>query len=307
MSDLSTLVHDAVASRPRLRHVQSILVSVDGAVAAEHYFRDRRVDDRSNVHSVTKSVLGSLVGIAIGDGCVDLDTPIADLGIPLDDERKRAITVRALLTMTSGLSADGGYDIDEIGDRGESWVAGPLAAPLIAEPGTEFLYNNGAVHVLSVLLAKKAAMPLAQFARQRLFAPLGIDDFRWPTDPEGNPLGYGHLELRPRDLLALGLLHVRGGRVGAGELIPQSYVRAATCATATGGEPEGVAYGYLWWVTRVGEHECFFAGGFGGQYIVVVPALELVVVTTADVDVWTPQSGNPRRLVDDTIVPALAG
>jgi CubicO group peptidase (beta-lactamase class C family) len=308
MGEITDAIDSAVRQNPRLRHVQSVIVAAQGEVVTERYFRDRTADDLSNVHSITKSVLSSLVGIAISDGALTLDTPAIDaLGDDAPDARKAAITVRHLLTMTSGLDARGRYDIDEIADRGESWVRGPLTAPLLAQPGAMFTYNNGAAHVLSVLVAVKTRQPLRTFAEDRLFAPLGIERYRWPADPEGNPLGYGHLELRPRDLASFGQLYLDRGRARGAKVIDPEFVVAATTAATPGGPPEGTPYGFLWWVTQAGPHPSFFAGGFGGQYVVVVPALELVVVTTADVAVWTESAADPRRLVDEVVLPRLSG
>jgi CubicO group peptidase (beta-lactamase class C family) len=191
-ASLVEAIEAAVRDVPARRHIQSIVVARNGEVLLERYFRDRRATDRSNIHSVTKSVLATLVGIAIGNGSLTLETTLGDF---LDlDEQKREITVEHLLTMTSGLDAGSPHDIDEIADRGESWVEGPLAAPLLADPGTTFIYNNGAAHVLGVLVARATGMPLRQFAEEQLFGPLAIHEYRWPADPDGNPLGYGHLE-----------------------------------------------------------------------------------------------------------------
>lgn len=307
MSDLAAAVTRALAEVPARRHIQSIVVVSHGDVVLEQYFRDRRAEDLSNLHSVTKSVLATLTGIAIGEGLLDLETTLGGV-LPaelFDDPRKAAITVRQLLTMTSGLEPESPHDIDEIADRGESWIAGPLAAPLRAEPGSTFLYNNGAAHVLGVLLARATSTPLARFAADNLFRPLGFEQFRWPADPEGNPLGYGHLELRPRDLGRLGELYLRGGRAGGTQLVPESFVAAATTAATDGGLPESVPYGYLWWIAEDAGHPSFFAGGYGGQYVTVIRDLELVVVTTGDVDVLTDTSRNLRRLVAEVVIPTL--
>jgi CubicO group peptidase (beta-lactamase class C family) len=131
----------AAVAAPELRHLQSLVVAQNGQVKHERYFRDRRSTDLSNVHSVTKSVLASIVGIAIERGTLRLETTLGQL-LDIEDERKRNISVEQLLTMTSGLEADTPHDIDDIADRGESWVAGPLAAPLRAEPGTTFSYTT---------------------------------------------------------------------------------------------------------------------------------------------------------------------
>ena len=306
MRPLQDVVAATFRSAHELRHVQSVLVARGGEVQLEQYFRDRRPTDLSNVHSVTKSVLASLAGIAIERDALSLDTTVGDV-FEIEDERKRSISVEQLLTMTSGLEADSPYDIDDIADRGESWVTGPLAAPLRADPGTTFIYNNGAAHVLGVAIARATGEPLATFAERHLFGPLGIEGYRWPTDPDGNPLGYGHLELRPRDLLRLGQLYLDNGVVGSRRVLPEPFIAAATSPHSAGGPPEGVAYGYLWWVTEDGGHPSFFAGGYGGQYVTVIPDLAIVVVTTGDAAVLARTSGNPRRLVSKVIIPALTG
>jgi CubicO group peptidase (beta-lactamase class C family) len=300
LADLANTIEAAVRANPGLRHLQSVIVSVGGELRAECYFRDRRPDDLSNVHSITKSVLSTLVGIAIGDGSLDLETRAVEvIASAPSDPRKREITVRHLLTMTSGLDcAEGRWDIDDIADRGESLVEGPLAAPLATAPGASFAYNNGAAHVLAALVARRAGRPLRELAEERLFRPLGIAAYRWPADLEGNPIGYGMLELRPRDLLNVGQLYLDGGR----DVVPREYVDAATAAASAGGPPEGTGYGYLWWVAD----GAFFGGGFAGQYLYVAPSLELVAVTTGDAAVWTPSSAGARRLLEEVVVPHLA-
>ena len=294
---------------PAFRHVQSFLVAHEDELKVELYLRDRRAVDLSNVHSVTKSVLATLVGIAIERGSLSLGTPIGDVletAALRSEPEKRALTVRHFLTMTTGLKADGGYDIDDIADRGESWVDGPLMAPLEASPGTSFTYNNGAAHVLGVVVARATGMPLARLAEQHLLGPLEIDEYRWPTDPEGHHLGYGHLELRPRDLLRLGELYLNEGRFRGEDILPASFAAAATTPQSEGGPPEGVPYGYLWWTAEELGHRSFFAGGYAGQFVTVVPGLALVVVSTGDAAVFIETSRDVRQLVAEVVVPTLA-
>jgi len=308
MTNVLSAVEAALADVPARRHIQSIIVVRGGDVLLERYFRDRRASDLSNIHSVTKSILATLVGIALRDGFLDLGTKVGEVfeaRLLEDDPRKSPIAVEHLLTMTSGLDAETPHDIDQIADRGEPWVEGVLGAPLRAEPGTSFIYNNGAAHVLGAMVARATGTPLARFAREKLFRPLGIEAFRWPTDPEGHPLGYGHLELRPVDLLRLGKLYLQGGHFNGAQVLPTAFVEAATSPTSDGGAPEGVPYGYLWWITEDADYPAFFAGGYGGQYVTVIPELELIVVTTGDVDVFIETSRNLRRLVAEVVIAAL--
>jgi CubicO group peptidase (beta-lactamase class C family) len=308
LAPLHNAVDAALNDVPARRHIQSMIVARGGEVELERYFRDRRPTDLSNVHSVTKSVVATLAGIAIGNGSVRMSTTLGDVfdDLVFDDQRKAAITIENLLTMTSGLDANTPHDIDEIADRGQSWIEGPLAAPLRADPGDRFIYNNGAVHVLGATLARVTGATLRRFAEEQLFEPLGIETYRWPADPEGNVLGYGHLELRPRDLVRLGELYLHGGRCGEVQLLPPSFVEAATSRRSDGGPPEGLPYSYLWWVATDCGYRSFFAGGFGGQYVTVIPELDLVVVTTGDADVFTETSRNLRNLVSEVVIPTLA-
>jgi CubicO group peptidase (beta-lactamase class C family) len=260
---LSEALDAALRDVPARRHIQSFVVAHEGEVQLERYFRDRRATDLSNVHSVTKSVVATLAGLAIRNGSLAFETRLDDLvdeSLFRGDEQKRRISIEHLLTMTAGLDADTPHDIDEIADRDDSWIAGPLAAPLLAEPGTRFSYNNGAAHVLGAAIARATETPLVRFADEQLFKPLGVCDYRWPTDPGGNALGYGHLELRPCDLLRIGLLYLDGGRWNGLQLLPESFVAAATTPHSAGGPPEGTSYGYLWWITEDGGYRSFFAG-----------------------------------------------
>jgi CubicO group peptidase (beta-lactamase class C family) len=302
---LESALNSALRDVPARRHIQSILVRFRGELVVERYFRDRRPKDRSNLHSVTKSFVASLVGIAASEGKLELSTSIPELLDVVLEQPKRAITVEHLLTMTSGLDAETPYDIDEIADRGESWIKGPLAAPLRVEPGSAFVYNNGAVHVLGAVLARATGSSLRRYAADRLFSPLGIEDFRWPGDPEGHPLAYGHLELRPRDAMRLGELYLQRGRFEGRQILDPAFVDDATTPHSTGGPPEGTSYGYLWWITQDAGFDSYFAGGYAGQYVTVVPELELVVVTTGDAAVFSETSRNLRRLVAEVVIPAL--
>ncbi len=299
MPDLEGVVDAAVGADPRLRHLTSVLVSVGGELRAERYFRDRRASDLANVHSVTKAFVATLAGIAVDDGVLGLDAHVLDvLGLAADDPRKRELRVRHLLTMTAGLDCtEGSWDIDDIADRAGSWIEGVVAAPLVAEPGTKFEYNNGAAHVLGAVVAQATERPLRELAEERLFAPLGIAEYHWPSDPDGNPLGYGHLELRPQNLVALGEIYLAGG----GSVVSSTFVESATTAATGGGPPEGTPYGFLWWI----REDAFFAGGFGGQYLYVVPARGLVAVTTGDAAVWTPTAASARALLERIVLPAV--
>ena len=309
MNDGLLAADACIRSNPDLAHTLNLLVAHHGEIVFERYYRDSGPDVLHNCHSVTKSFISTLVGILAGRGLVDLDAPVSSL-VPAPafdaEPEKAAITVRHLLTMSSGLYGHGWWDIDEVADRGLPWVEGALAAPLVSPPGWGFLYNNGASHVLSAVIEAVAGAAPADVAVEGLFDPLGIKQWRWPTDPQGLRWGYGGLQLAGRDLLKLGLLYLAGGRWNGSQVIDEAYVVQATLPLLPGGPPELCGYGLLWWVADRADPPLYFAGGYGGQYVVVVPDLDLVAVTMADADaVAQPKGTLLRRLVMDTVVPAF--
>jgi len=305
-----------IRAHPGLAATSSLLVAHRGEVVFERYYRGCKAGDLHSIHSVTKSVVSTLIGILEADELISLETPIASLlDIPAlqADAAKRTITVRHLLTMSSGL--DGGlidgdqhWDIAEVARRGEPWVGGALQAPLVAEPGQVFSYNNGAAHVLSAVIAAAAGRPAEDLAAERLFTPLGIERWHWPLDPQGLHRGAGDLQLAARDLLKLGLLYLGAGAWEGTRVIAETYIRTATSSLRwDAGAPEPGSYGLLWWVADRATPAMFFAAGHGGQYVIVVPELDVVVVTMADAEAMRPPRGwLLRRLAMETIVPAFA-
>lgn len=140
-----------IRSHPDLGHTLALVVAHHGEAVFERYYRDSGPDDPHDIHSVTKSFTSTIAGILVGDGALSLDALLEDF-VPVPDATKRTLTVRHLLTMSSGLYEDGWWDVDELEARGEPLVAGALAAPLVAPPGWGFRYNNGASHVLSAVM-----------------------------------------------------------------------------------------------------------------------------------------------------------
>jgi CubicO group peptidase (beta-lactamase class C family) len=299
-----------IRSHPDLAHTVSLLVAQHGEIVFERCYRGSGVADLHCAHSVTKSFISTLVGIVAGDGLLSLDDPVSALvdAPAFDaDPAKAAITVRHLLTMSSGLYGDGWWDIDELESRGEPVLQAALAAPVVAPAGWGFLYNNGASHVLSAVIAAAAGKPTDEVAADRLFGPLGIERWSWPTDPEGHHWGCGGLELSARDMLKLGQLYLNRGRWVANRVVDESYVRTATSPLIEGGPPERCGYGLLWWVADRASPPHYFAGGYGGQYIMVVPDLDLVAVTMGDADAMDrpPMGLMLRHLLSQQVVPAM--
>lgn len=285
--------------------VQSILVVRHGYVVAERYFGGHDSTERFDLRSATKSIVSALVGIALDRKMLhSVDQPIASL-LPeyfLADDvdpRERHITLRHLLTMTSGLDWDeasaGAYFVGT-GD----WASAILGRPMVAEPGRRFAYSSGNAHLLAMVIARATkGTPLA-FANAQLFAPLGfqLGLFDWLTDPQGVNAGGAGLRLSTREMAKIGWLYANEGCWAGTAILPAAWVRASTTKQSDPG-PNAAGYGYLWWISKA-IPGAYAAIGYGGQYIIVDPALDAVIAVTAD-----PRRGESRHLevIAQEIVP----
>jgi CubicO group peptidase (beta-lactamase class C family) len=285
-------------------NLHGLVIERAGALVAEQYregqdsrsytlFPRRTAFDARTLHdvrSITKSVVGLLWGIAQAEGAVpplgsallDQFPQLADLK---SDGRER-ITVEDALAMRSGLDWDesGSYRSWSNDEHGLVWRGDQARyvfdRAMAAPAGTRFNYNGGLATVLALVLTRNAGMSLPDYARQRLFEPLGITDCEWTRDLQGRPLAYSGLRLRPRDLARIGRMVLDGGRWKGRQVVPASWIAMSLAPHVPSGE-----YGYLWWrgVVRAGErtYEWRAGVGNGGQRLFMVPALDLVMVTTA--------------------------
>jgi CubicO group peptidase (beta-lactamase class C family) len=277
----------AAAAIPRFR---SLLVARHGRVVLERYFGGADATTPFDVRSVTKSVVALLTGVALADGAIpDLGARLGDYLLPIHtlDAGDSAVTVRELLTMTSG------YSWNELGDGPDFalWRAASdhvqylLDRPQIGPPGP-FEYNSAAVHVLGIVLQNAESEPLPQFATRSLFEPAGITSARWEELEYGTVNGAAGLSLTAPDLLRIGQLLLQEGRSGDRSVVPGTWVRAMTSPRfgwrEVVGPQSGVSYGYLCWVADGSPNPAYFAWGYGGQFVYVVPSLDLVVTSTTD-------------------------
>ena len=298
-----------VARLSELPRMRSLLVSVDGSVRVEEYFNGAGPNRAANLKSASKSLIALLVGIAVDRGLVDLDATL-DRFFPdlIDDPAKRGITVEDLLTMRSGLETTSNRNYGRW-VQSRHWVRHVLTRPLVAEPGTRMIYSTGNTHLLSAIIAKASGMSTHRFARRHLGEPMGIAVPPWTTDPQGVYFGGNEMSMLPRDMLAIGELYLNCGRAGARQIVSEDWVHASIAPRATRTRSPDRAYGYGWWVRDLAGHDAFYAWGYGGQFIYVVPDLRLVVVMTS-----SPNPGSALRahrrslysLMEDEIVPAAA-
>jgi len=307
---LDTLLARAAAMRP----LSSFLVWHRGELVVEQYYRGMRADRAVNLKSVSKTLLSPLVGIALRDSLFEsVEQPIRELlpgyyarldGSAADDPRKDEIRLRHLLDMSSGLQTTsfrnyGGWvaSVD--------WGWDQLRRPLECRPGRCFEYTTGGTHLIGIALARAADTDLRRFARRVLFDPLNIELPGWDRDPQGNYLGGNNMALRPLDLLSIGVLHLNGGRFDGQQLVPEAWIEQSWKPRFR--SPwNGHGYGHLWWSETWGQETARFAWGYGGQYLVIVPRLDLVIVATSALE--RREAGHTRqmrRFFDTTAIPAF--
>ncbi len=306
----------AITNIGRMRGVQGLLLVRKGYLVSERYWRGGGRDKPHNLKSASKSVISTLVGIAIANGYLRLDHTISDL-LPVaklpKDSAKRGITVYHLLTMTSGLTSTS-YDAYNDWVRHPDWVTAALQQPLAAPPGTEYRYSTGNTHILSAILAMVTGNSTREFAERELFEPMGVTVAGWQIDPSGLHLGGNNLSLLPRDAAKFGQLYLDKGRWLDRQLIPPTWVTESTRAQGHGSHDTYGRYGFLWW-TQSPADGGFAAVGYGGQYVLVSPYHDSVVVVLSNVvskgDRWEQQMfellkrGVLDSLVDPIMPPAI--
>ena len=293
--------------RARGINLHSLLVIRHGYLVAEAYFDPFRSDMRHALYSCTKSVTSSLVGIAVKEGYIQSIEQKLLLFFPeetagMDDKLKAQITLKHLLTMTTGgLKIGTSQELLTM----ENPVAYILSRPMHAEPGREFVYNNAGPHLLSAIIKKTTpSCDTLFYAMEKLFTPLGIKWVVWPADEEGVAVGSAGLSLTPREMAKFGYLYLQDGVWNGKQIVPTAWVKDSVRKQAdvkpAMNDAENYGYGYFWWVDSYGG---FSAHGTAGQYIFVVPRLDLVAVFTAGLS--NADFPLPRKFMESHILPAV--
>jgi CubicO group peptidase (beta-lactamase class C family) len=291
-------------------NIHAVLVARGGKLVFERYLRGSdelpgrfygyRVEnvtfDADTLHdikSASKSLASLAVGIAIDRGLIpSVNEPILSFFPELSDLRspeKDRIQLLHALTMSMGLKwaeatpATGDDDNDEARmHRASDQCRYVLGLPVTAPAGQEFFYNTGALALVSAIIHKATGRPLDEFARTTLFEPMGITGVEW-IRVRGDTDAGGGLRLRPRDMAKIGQLVLSGGRWNDRQLVPKSWIETSTAPKLKATDNQ--SYGYLWWLghSRFNKREVQWIGalGRGGQYIRIVPELDLVVAVTA--------------------------
>jgi CubicO group peptidase (beta-lactamase class C family) len=293
---LARLYYDA----EKLETLYGLLVIKNGYLIAEGYFNEGSIDQTSGRQSTTKSFTSALVGIALDQGCIQsLDQKMMDFFPEFADEikdpRKKQITIRHLLQMRGGFpDEERTSPLFEVMFFQGNWrfVQHLVDFPLESAPGTKFHYSNLTAHLLGVIVARACDTDLATFSQQHLFSPMNAEVRGWQVDDDGYYWGCGELYVTARDMAKFGLLFLDGGvydgkRIISADWVDDSFQRYSEkiirgWLTPRYGTFHDRGYGYQWWSSKSGAHYFWYASGHGGNYIVLLHDLDMVIVTTAD-------------------------
>ena len=320
---------DAAARTEAFAGLHAVVVVRHGKLVLERYFSgpDERWGDPlgdvtfgpevvHDLRSVSKSIVGLLYGIALAESLVPgFDQVLVDQfpaypDMQRDPERRR-MTVAHALTMTLGTEWD--EDLPYTDPR-NSEIAMEMAddryrfileRPFVAEPGSRWDYNGGATAILAHLVSRGAGRPIFEYARDKLFGPIGITDVEWVAGTNGEAAAASGLRMRPRDLAKIGQMVLNRGRWGDAQLVPAAWLEQSFAPhIRTDGE---LAYGYQWWLGKLYVSGAPWMGAFGngGQRLAIFPSLDLLVVVNAGnynkADAWK----LPVAVLTDVVFPAL--
>ncbi len=260
--------------------IRSFVVQREGELIIDAHRSGMRADRATNVKSVAKSIISLLVGIAIEQGHLrGVRQPIGEFFPEYfearPDPEKQAITIQDLLTMRAGLASTSRRNYGRW-VQSDDWVEYALDQPLIDEPGGGMIYSTGSSHLLSVILTRATGMSTRAFAERYLFGPLDIALGGWDRDPQGYYLGGNNMALSPAALLKIGTMVINGGAYDGQQVVPRAWI-AESMRVYTRSRFNPYDYGYGWWQRELRGYTVQFAWGNGGQYILMIPALETVV------------------------------
>ncbi|HYF46218.1 MAG TPA: serine hydrolase domain-containing protein [Acidimicrobiales bacterium] len=277
-----------------------VAVVHDGVLVHEHYWNGTGVETRQEIFSATKSITAFLVGIAVGDGSLELDDPVAEHVPAWRGTASEAVTVENLLSNDSGRQYDFSTDYLGMAVRAPDKTGFAIGLRQEDPPGTTWAYNNSAIQVLEQVLESATGQDMGEFAQERLFGPLGMGS-HINRDAAGNTLAFMGGRASCQDLARFGLLALNEGRWEGQQIVPADFVRAATSPS----QDLNTSYGYLWWLNTAGRRiigldgaedrviddgtlawpaappDTYAAQGLGGQLVVVIPSRGLVITRLA--------------------------
>lgn len=304
-------VSEVVARFHDLGPINSILVSQHGELVAEQYFRRMSTTRANNIKSASKSVLSLLVGIAIEKGYLEsVHQPIGEFFPEYfqanPDSVKEAITIEDLLTMRSGLASTSRAHYGRW-VTSSNWIEYALNRRVTGVAGVDRTYSTGNTHLLSVILTRATGMSTLQFGNKYLFHPMNINIAGWDRDPQGYYFGGNNMAMRGRDMVKIGQLMMDMGVYNGEQLISPQWIMDSV-EPVTGRTSGYENYGYLWFRRYSDDLDMVYAFGNGGQYIMILPAIEAVITVTTQNESGLSTRNYRRELfrqIDIEVVPRL--
>lgn len=282
------MLENAFTKAAQIESIHSLVVWHNGSIIKESYFERGTSTTPHDVRSVTKSVISILVGIAIDKNYIQsvnqsINDFLQPIGYSLTSEQKN-ITIKHLLTMSSGIEWNELTNVSEY----NNWISSPdqvkflLNRSLTSPPGKVFNYNSAALHLLSVIITQASKMNTLEFARKFLFEPLGISITKWEVDKQGYYNGGAGLNITPLDMIKIGRLEINKGLYNSTQIVSASWIEnsISSIISTNNANPYGYYYGYGWWTGSNSNFSYAFANGWGGQFIFVVPSLNVIVSAT---------------------------
>jgi CubicO group peptidase (beta-lactamase class C family) len=280
--------------------MHSFMLVRHGKVIAEGWWKPEAANKPHVLWSLSKSFTSTSVGMAVAEGKLSVDDPVLKF-FPQDapsepSEKLKGMRVRDLLTMSTG------HETEARLTTNAPWVQTFLAHPVPHKPGTHFLYNTPGSHMLSAIVGKVTGQAVVDYLKPRLFEPLGIENPEWGASPQGDTIGGYGLFVRTEDIAKFGQLYLQKGKWNGKQLIPASWVEQATSKqVSNGSDPTrdwDQGYGFQFWRCR---HGAFRGDGMNGQFCIVMPQQDAVVVMTAN----TRDMQAQLNLVWDKLSPAF--
>ena len=284
------------------RMIRSVLVVRNGYVVFEKYYNGGEVNIAQPIYSATKSIVSALIGIALDKGYIkNIDqkmiTFFPGYASHISDQRVKTITIRHLLTMTAGFPTS---------FRGRPGMQSSFSESIVTEPGLQAAYNGSASNLLSGIISNSTKTSTLEFGYEHLFKPLGIDKPPWGKGINGYIKGSYGLSMRSRDMAKIGYLYLQNGVWDNNQIIPEKWVKESTQkGSAMLFSPQESPYGYQWWVIERKGHSAFQAAGIGGQYIIAIPDLDIVMVSTSNNYYSTGTRTEHYRILEAYIIPAV--
>ncbi len=264
----------------------AFLVLKNDSLLFEKYWEGYSDKSLSNSFSMAKSIIGVLTGIALEEGKIkSLDQPVADYIPEFKEGKKQNITIRHLLMMSSGLDWDEAY-ANPLSVTTEAYYGTDLYSiatnqKVLIEPGKEFIYQSGNTELLGLILEKATEKSLSDYASEKLWKPLhSMNDAEWSLDKEnGREKSYCCFYSNARDFARIGALYMHHGNMFGKQIVPADYVKTSISpAPITDEGKENKIYGYHWWLTSYEGHSVFYMRGILGQYVIVVPDKNIIIV-----------------------------